>query len=98
MATIVGIVSPVTEVAAGSRPRPIAGDVSAPAVSAAANGVQATDLRLVIEANSQASGGFVYKTLDRRTGEVVNQYPREALMRLKEQSNYQAGAVVSAQA
>ena len=49
--------------------------------------------RLVIE-EDQASGAFVYKTLDRSTGEVVLQFPREEVLKLKEHANYKAGAVI----
>jgi len=56
---------------------------------------QNADLRLVIE-EDQVSGTFVYKTLDRRTGEVVKQLPREEVMRLKETPDYEAGDIIDA--
>jgi flagellar protein FlaG len=49
--------------------------------------------RLVIE-EDQASGAFVYKTLNRDTGEVVNQFPREEVLKLKEHAQYKAGAII----
>lgn len=49
--------------------------------------------RLIIE-EDQATGAFVYKTLDRTTGEVVLQFPREEVLRLREQPGYQAGAII----
>ena len=55
-----------------------------------------TDFRLVIE-EDPATGSFVYKTLDRRTGEVVNQYPREQVLRLKDAQNYAPGKVFNSQ-
>jgi len=57
----------------------------------------AADLRLVIE-DDQKAGCFVYKTIDWRTGEVVQQLPREELIKLREASNYAAGAVISTKA
>jgi len=51
------------------------------------------DYRLVIE-QDEATGSYVYKTLDRNTGEVVSQFPREELMRLKENPAYVAGGVI----
>ena len=60
-------------------------------------GQDAADLRLVIE-DDKAAGSFVYKTIDRRTGKVVQQYPREEVLRLREASDYTAGAVIKAQA
>jgi flagellar protein FlaG len=53
------------------------------------------DLRLVIE-DDEAAGSYVYKTIDRRTGKVVQQYPREQIMKLGEASDYTAGAVIKA--
>lgn len=55
------------------------------------------DLRLVIEQDG-ASGGFVYKTVDRRTGEVVLQLPREEILKLREAGAYSAGDVIATQA
>ncbi|MFO1014382.1 MAG: hypothetical protein U1E50_11530 [Caulobacteraceae bacterium] len=48
------------------------------------------DLRLVIE-EDKASGSFIYKTLDRSTGQVVQQYPREEVLRLRELPGYEPG-------
>jgi flagellar protein FlaG len=55
------------------------------------------DLRLVIE-EGQAPGSYIYKTINRVTGEIVAQYPREALLRLRDDADYAVGAVVSAKA
>lgn len=57
---------------------------------------QNADLRLIIE-EDQATGTFVYKTLDRRTGEIVKQFPREQVMRLRETPGYEPGNVIDAQ-
>lgn len=51
------------------------------------------DLRLVIE-HDQASGSFIYKTIDRRTGEVVSQLPREEVVRMRDAMTYEAGTVI----
>jgi len=56
---------------------------------------QNADLRLIIE-EDQASGTFVYKTLDRRTGEIVKQFPREQVIRLKDTAGYAPGDVIDA--
>lgn len=56
---------------------------------------QNADLRLIIE-EDEVSGTFVYKTLDRRTGEVVKQLPREEVVRLKETPDYEPGDVIDA--
>lgn len=55
------------------------------------------DFRLVIE-EDKAAGSFVYKTIDRRTGEVVSQLPREQILRLREAFNYVAGDVIKTRA
>src|SRR4051812_40072816 len=52
------------------------------------------DLRLVIE-DDQEAGCFVYKTVDWRTGEVMQRLPREELVKLREAVNYAAGSVIS---
>lgn len=54
------------------------------------------DLRLVIEEGQ--AGSFVYKTVDRRTGEVVLQLPREEVLRMRDAEAYVAGAVIATQA
>lgn len=56
---------------------------------------QAAEFRLVIEEDSK--GSFIYKTLDRRTGEVVSQFPREDILRLKDAEGYSPGKVFSGQ-
>ena len=52
-------------------------------------------LRLVIE-EGQANGSYVYKTVDRLTGEVIAQIPREDVLRLKHEADYAAGDVIRA--
>lgn len=53
------------------------------------------DLRLVIEEGQ--AGSFVYKTIDRRTGEVVSQLPREEVLRMRDAEAYVAGAIIATQ-
>ncbi|THD82682.1 MAG: hypothetical protein E7812_00980 [Phenylobacterium sp.] len=56
------------------------------------------DLRLVIEPDPGVGGGYVYKTIDRRTGAVVLELPREQVVQLPEANGYTAGSVVKAKA
>src|SRR5258706_16363769 len=56
---------------------------------------ESADLRLVIE-EDKAANSFVYKTVDLRTGRVIQQFPREEVLRLKASPDYTPGAVVSA--
>ena len=69
-----------------------AAEPAAPAPNLAAN-----DYRLVIEQDKD-TGSYVYKTLDRTTGEVVRQLPREEMLRLKESPAYVAGQVIQTEA
>lgn len=70
---------------------------SAPPAAASEPPVQAgpdqADIRLVIE-HDQASGSYVYKTIDRRTGEVLQQLPRAEVLKLHQGSSYAAGSVI----
>jgi len=54
-------------------------------------------MRLVIE-EDKASGLYVYKTVNRLTGEVVQQLPREQVLQLKDRVDYEAGHVVRTKA
>ena len=58
---------------------------------------RAADYRLVIEEGPRR-GSFVYKTINRTTGELIRQFPREALVKLAEDTRYQAGTVASTKA
>lgn len=53
--------------------------------------------RLVIEEGAR-KGSFVYKTLDRMTGEVIRQLPREQVVELNARDDYAAGAVIDTSA
>lgn len=55
------------------------------------------DLRLVIE-EDPTSGMFIYKTIDRRTGDVVLILPREEVVRMPDSAAYGAGAIIKAKA
>jgi flagellar protein FlaG len=50
--------------------------------------------RLVIEQGPR-EGSFVYKTMDRETGEVVQQLPSEEVLKLRQRDEYGAGAVIN---
>ncbi len=56
------------------------------------------DMRLVIEEDANAGGTYVYKTINRLTGEVILQLPREQLLKLRERVTYAAGDVVRTKA
>ena len=72
---------------------PSKGPVSAD--SANSDSPDPADLRLIIE-DDLVAGSFVYKTVDRRTGKVVQQLPRDEILALREAADYTAGAVIKA--
>lgn len=82
-----------TATAAAPVPRPPAPSPAPVAVQAPA----APNVRLVIE-EDQATGEFIYKTLDRSTGEVILQLPRKEVMRNIVMGVYSAGDVFKARA
>ncbi len=58
---------------------------------------QAARYRLVIE-EGPVAGSYVYKTLDRVTGEVVRQLPRDQVVDLMRVGNYASGSVIDTRA
>ncbi|HEY1880254.1 MAG TPA: flagellar protein FlaG [Caulobacteraceae bacterium] len=74
-------------------PRPDTGNKA----QSAAQSPDPEDLRLVIE-EDKAAGSYVYKTIDRRTGEVIQQLPRDQVLKLREALDYEAGDVVRTKA
>jgi flagellar protein FlaG len=80
----------------GQKPAPPAADTASSAKRAALS-QDPVDMRLVIE-EDKASNSYVYKTVNRLTGEVIQQLPRDQVLKLREQLDYEAGDVVSAKA
>lgn len=80
----------------GQQPAPPRAD---PATTAkrAAQSQDPVDMRLVIE-EDKATNSYVYKTVNRLTGEVIQQLPREQVLQLHEQLDYEAGDMVRAKA
>jgi flagellar protein FlaG len=76
-----------------SAPREVAPKEAAPVEKpAVASGPQPGDLRLVIEEDS-TTGTYVYKTVDRRTGDILQQFPREDVLRFKQAEHYDPGEI-----
>jgi flagellar protein FlaG len=81
----------------GQKPAtPRAADTATPA-ERAVQSQDPVDMRLVIE-EDKASNSYVYKTVNRLTGEVIQQLPREQVLQLREQLDYEAGELVRAKA
>jgi flagellar protein FlaG len=68
-----------------------------PAPAPAGRNADPVDLRLIIE-EDKASGTYVYKTVNRVTGEVVLQLPREEILRKHDEPGYVAGEVIRTKA
>lgn len=52
--------------------------------------------RLIIEGDPES--GYVYKSVDRLTGQVVSAYPRETVVRLQSEPGYAQGSVIDTRA
>ena len=52
------------------------------------------NLGLVIE-DDKAAGEYVYKTVNRATGQVVSQWPSQQLLQLRVANNYSPGGIIS---
>ena len=52
------------------------------------------ELRLTVDKDPQ-TGSWVYKAINRYTGEVVSQLPHESVMEMQKSQQYQAGSVIS---
>jgi len=99
MTNTVAIIGPAADASVGQSPFSQAQQVLSPEALAQDQGVVSNpaDLRLVIE-EDKAAGTFVYKTVDWRTGEVIQQLPREQVLRLREAQNYSAGQLLTTKA
>ena len=92
VATFAATPDPTFGQSAPTAPPPSGG--AAPAAPAIPDPV---DLRLVIE-EDRASGSYVYKTVNRRTGEVVLSLPRADILRMRQEAGYAAGQVIKTEA
>jgi flagellar protein FlaG len=86
---------PISSVSAVTAINPDAASVEVPPakVPSALEGNDNASQRLVIEAVGQ--NRFVYKVMDRVTGEVIRQLPREEVEKLITDPAYRQGGVVS---
>ncbi len=96
MESKVAIVAATPDPTFGQKPAPPRPDIGT-STDSAVQSPDPVDLRLVIE-EDKASGSYVYKTVDRRTGKVIQQLPRDEVLKLREALDYEAGDVVRAKA
>ena len=80
----------------GQKPAPQRSDNRSSA-NRAAQSSDPVDMRLVIE-EDKAANSYVYKTVNRLTDEVIQQLPREQVLQLRQQLDYEAGDVVRTKA
>ena len=64
-----------------------------PEAKPVAAGPDPADVRLVIE-EGKVSGSYVYKTINRVTGEILRQFPREEILKLQSGDEYKSGTIV----
>lgn len=88
-------IGPVPAVVVAPGGAPAGGDFSHS--KSAQEAERAARYRLVIEEGPK-KGSFIYKTLDRVTGEVVRQLPREKVVQLMEAGDYVSGRVIDTSA
>ena len=74
-----------------------AADEKKKAEVAVPQGPEEAEMRLVIEMD-KASGSYVYKTINRLTGEVLSQLPRAEVLKLRNEVRYAAGDVIKTEA
>ena len=97
MKTDVGVIKTVADPVAAPAAPVVPAEKAKRSAPEPASMPELSAIRLVIEEDRQ-SGSFVYKTLDRVTGEVLSQYPREEVLRMLTRSNYAAGDVIKTRA
>jgi flagellar protein FlaG len=83
----VATISATPDATFGSPARPTPADGSNSSKQPVDASQDEADLRLVIEEGGVA-GSYVYKTVNRVTGEIVSQLPREEVLRMRDAAKY----------
>jgi flagellar protein FlaG len=83
---------PNPTVTAAAGPAPVEPKRKADAPKSSSKNEAVADLRLIIEEDKDGAG-FIYKTLDRRTGEILQVLPRDSVLKLAG-DGYVPGSVV----
>ena len=78
-------------------PAPVSSSTTTSATTPPTPNLNPEDFQLLIE-DDKAAGSFVYKTINRHTGEIVSQFPRDEILKLREAFHYVAGGVISTKA
>jgi flagellar protein FlaG len=97
MSTKVSLTNPAADPLAAVAPRRVEGEIQPVKAAEPAPVAEHADLRLIIE-ESGDPGHYVYTIVDRRSGRIVSQLPRDDVLKLGEQKTYEAGALFKGEA
>jgi flagellar protein FlaG len=97
MSSKVSPISSATDPLAGLASRRVEGEVQPVKDPAPPPSAEHADLRLIIEESGEP-GRYVYTIVDRRSGRIVSQMPRDDVLKLGEQKTYSAGALFKGEA
>jgi flagellar protein FlaG len=97
MSNKVSLTSPAADPLAGIPSRRADGEIQPAKPAAPPEAADHADVRLIIEEAGEP-GRYVYTIVDRRSGRIISQLPREEVLRLREQSDYAAGSLFKGEA
>lgn len=97
MSSKVSPITPAADPIAGIAPRRVESEVPPVKAPEPAPVADHADLRLIIEESGEP-GRYVYTIVDRRSGRIVSQLPRDEVLKLGEQKTYSAGALYKGEA
>ena len=97
MSNKVSLTPSATDPLAGLSSRRADGEVQPAKPATPAPAADHADLRLIIE-EADEPGRYVYTIVDRRSGRIISQLPREEVLQLRQQSDYAAGSLFKGEA
>jgi flagellar protein FlaG len=97
MSSKVSPIGPAADPVSGVPALRVGGEVQAVRNPAPAPAAEHSDLRLIIEESGEP-GHYVYTIVDRRSGRIVSQLPRDEVLKLGERKTYSAGALFKGEA
>ena len=97
MSSKVSLTTPAADPLGGIASRRDGGEVQPVRSAVAAEAASSADLRLIIEEAGEP-GRYVYTIVDRRSGRIVSQLPRDEVLKLREQPDYAAGSLFKGEA
>ena len=97
MSSKVSLTPPTADPVSGIVSRRAEGEVHPVKTAVAPEEAGQADVRLIIEEAGEP-GRYVYTIVDRRSGRVISQLPRDEVLKLREQSDYAAGTLFKGEA